>query len=144
METTATTRTASDRLIAALTYLRGLELEPDAAAVRSHAIDVADIECIRDRGKFHSLVDATVAPVWTAFASNVAGHVARALERIAKARGDLRVADLAAVRLGGEPGTGAWSRDLASGITSTIVLSAIGGPTVSFVASIANAFTEPV
>jgi GTP pyrophosphokinase len=43
METTATTRTASDRLIAAFTYLRGLELEPDAAAVRSHAIDVADI-----------------------------------------------------------------------------------------------------
>jgi ribosome biogenesis GTPase A len=113
-----------------------------AGAVRAlgSAIDVADIERIRDRGKFHSLVDATVAPVWTAFASNVAGHVARALERIAKARADLRVADLAALRLGGEPGTGAWSRDLASGITSTIVLSAIGGPTVSFVASIASAF----
>jgi len=86
------------------------------------AIDVADIERIRDRGKFHSLVDATVAPIWSAFATDVAGHVARALERIAKSRPDLRVADLAALRLGGEPGTGAWSRDLASGVASTIVL----------------------
>jgi hypothetical protein len=65
--------------------------------------------------------------------------VARALDRIAK-RGDLRVADFAASRLGGEPGTGAWSRDLASGIASTIVLGAIGGPTVSFVAAVAGAF----
>ncbi|GAC1613714.1 MAG: hypothetical protein NVS4B5_01290 [Vulcanimicrobiaceae bacterium] len=104
------------------------------------AIDVADIERIRDRGKFHSLVDGTVAPVWRAFALDVASHVARALERIAKSRTDLRVADLAALRLGGLPGTGAWSRDLASGIASTIVLGAIGGPTVTFVHAVGRAF----
>ncbi len=118
----------------------------DALAARAMralgaAIDVADIERIRDRGKFHSLVDATVAPVWSAFASDVAGHVARALAGIAKSRGDVRVADLAALRLGGVPGTGAWSRDLASGIASTIVLGAIGGPTVTFVHAVSRGFT---
>jgi hypothetical protein len=118
---------------------RGGALSEKAVRALSAAIDVADIERIRDRGKFHSLVDATVAPIWTEYANDVAGHVARALDRIAK-RGDLRVADFAAVRLGGEPGTGAWSRDLASGIASTIVLGAIGGPTVSFVAAVAAAF----
>lgn len=104
-------------------------------------IDVADIERIRDRGKFHSLVDTTVAPIWNAFASDVAGHVSRALERIARVRGGVRVADFAALRLGGVPGTGAWSRDLASGIASTIVLGAIGGPTVGFVHGVARRFS---
>jgi GTP-binding protein EngB required for normal cell division len=118
---------------------RGGALAEKAVRALSATIDVADIERIRDRGKFHSLVDATVAPIWTEYANDVAGHVARALDRIAK-RGDLRVADFAALRLGGEPGTGAWSRDLASGIASTIVLGAIGGPTVSFVAAVAGAF----
>jgi len=123
---------------------QGTTLAERATRTLAAAIDVADIERVRDRGKFHSLVDAAVAPVWTAFAADVAGHVARALERIARSRPDLRVTDLAAQRLGGEPGTGAWSRDLASGITSTIVLGAIGGPTVAFVAGVARAFaTRP-
>ena len=43
METTATTRTASDRLSAAFATVRALDLPPDAAAVRSGALDVADI-----------------------------------------------------------------------------------------------------
>jgi predicted GTPase len=119
---------------------QGAALAGRASRALAAAIDVADIERIRDRGKFHGLVDTAAAPVWTAFAADVAGNVARALERIAVARPDLRVADLAALRLGGEPGTGAWTRDLASGITSTIVLGAIGGPTVSFVHGVAGAF----
>ncbi len=119
---------------------QGGALAERATRALGGAIDVADIERIRDRGKFHSLVDATVAPVWSAFAADVAGHVSRALERIARVRGGLRVADFAALRLGGVPGTGAWSRDLASGITSTIVLGAIGGPTVGFVHGVARRF----
>jgi GTP-binding protein EngB required for normal cell division len=119
---------------------RGAALAENATRALASAIDVADIERIRDRGRFHTLVDATVAPVWTAFALDVAGHVARALERIAKDRPDLRIADLTALRLGGEPGTGAWSRDLPSGITSTIVLGAIGGPTVGFVHGVSRQF----
>ena len=121
---------------------QGSDLAAKATRALGAAIDVADIERIRDRGKFHSLVDATVAPVWRAFALDVAGHVARALERIEKSRTDVRVADLAALRLGGIPGTGAWSRDLQSGIASTIVLGAIGGPTVTFVHAIARAFSQ--
>ncbi len=119
---------------------QGAALAERATRAIGAALDVADIERVRDRGKLHSLVDATVAPVWTEFARDVAGHVARALERIARARPDVRVADIAALRLGGEPGTGAWSRDLASGITSTIVLGAIGGPTVAFVHAVASRF----
>ncbi|MDQ2858176.1 MAG: dynamin family protein [Candidatus Eremiobacteraeota bacterium] len=126
---------------AAWIVAQGTTLAETATRALGAAIDVADIERLRDRGKFHMLVDRAVAPVWTAFASDVAGHVARALERIAKSRSGLRVADLAALRLGGIPGTGAWSRDLASGIGSTIVLSAIGGPSVSFVQGVAERFT---
>ncbi len=121
---------------------QGGALAERATRALGAAIDVADIERIRDRGKFHSLVDATVAPIWGAFASDVAGHVSRALERIAKLRGGVRVADFAALRLGGVPGTGAWSRDLASGIASTIVLGAIGGPTVGFVHGVARRFAS--
>jgi GTP pyrophosphokinase len=43
METKATTRTASDRLSAALAAVRALDLPPDADAVRSRALDVAGI-----------------------------------------------------------------------------------------------------
>jgi len=119
---------------------RGAALAERATRALAAAIDVADIERVRDRGKFHGLVDATVAPIWTAYANDVAGDVSRALLGIVKLRADLRVADYAALRLGGEPGTGAWSRDLARGIASTIVLGAIGGPTVSFVHAIGRAF----
>jgi GTP-binding protein EngB required for normal cell division len=119
---------------------QGAALAERATRALGAALDVADIERVRDRGKLHSLVDATVAPIWTAFARDVAAGVARALERIARARPDMRPADVAALRLGGEPGTGAWSRDLAGGITSTIVLGAIGGPTVAFVHAVASRF----
>jgi len=119
---------------------RGATLAARATRALAAAIDVADIERIRDRGRFHALVDATVVPVWTAFANEVAGEVSAALAAIAASRPELRVADVAALRLGGEPGTGAWSRDLASGIASTIVLGAIGGPTVDFVHGVARRF----
>ncbi len=121
---------------------QGETLADRALRALGSAIDVADIERIRDRGRFHSLVDATTAPIWTAFANDVGGHVARALERIERAGHDVRVADLAAARLGGEPGVGSWSRDLARGIASTIVLRAIGGPSASFVHAVAGGFAS--
>jgi predicted GTPase len=119
---------------------QGVALAERAVRALGAALDVADIERIRDRGKLHALADATAAPIWTDFARDVAGHVARALERIGRSRPELRIADVAALRLGGEPGTGAWSRDLASGITSTIVLGAIGGPTVALAHAISSRF----
>ncbi len=118
----------------------GTALREGAVRALATMIDVADIERIRDRGKFHALVDAALGPVWSAFAAEVAGDAGRELERIGRRHGELRVADLAALRLGGEPGTGAWSRDLARGIASTIVLGTIGGPAVSFVAAVARGF----
>jgi predicted GTPase len=119
---------------------QGERLVDDTIRALGAAIDVADIERVRDRGRFHSLADATVAPIFERFARDVAGHVARALERIARDRPALRVSDIVAERLGGEAGSGAWSRDLSAGVTATIVLGAIGGPTVSFVHAVGQAF----
>lgn len=104
------------------------------------ALDVADIERIRDRNKLHALVDAALSANLTAFADEVAGDTARALERAAREHPGLGVGDLVAAQLGGEPGVGAWSRDLAAGLRSTIVLGAIGGPAVTFVHAVGRAF----
>lgn len=120
----------------------GTTVRERAARALATTIDVADIDRIRDRGKLHALVDATLAPVWNAFAAEVAGDVGRELDQIGRRHAELRLTDLAALRLGGEPGTGAWSRDLARGIASTIVLGAIGGPAVSFVAAVAHGFAN--
>jgi len=43
METTATTRTASDRVLAAFAFLRGMDLPPDAQPIRAGALEVAEI-----------------------------------------------------------------------------------------------------
>ncbi len=103
-------------------------------------LDVTDIERIRDRHKLHSLVDAALSASLGAFAEDVASDTARALERAARSRPGLAVGDLVAPYLGGEPGVGAWSRDLAAGLRSTIVLGALGGPAVTFVHAIGGAF----
>jgi GTP pyrophosphokinase len=65
METTATTRTASDRLIAAFAYVRGLDLTPAAEAARSIAVEVAEIVRTLDADEdvvlaalLHPLLDA--------------------------------------------------------------------------------------
>ncbi len=119
---------------------RGESLRAEIERALGAALDVADIERIRDRHKLHGLVDATMSANLTAFADEVAGDTARALERAAREHRGLNVSDLVAPRLGGEPGVGAWSRDLAAGIRSTIVLGALGGPAVTFVHAIGRAF----
>jgi predicted GTPase len=121
---------------------QGGMLSAELVRALASAIDVADIERIRDRGKFHMLADATVAAGVKRFANEVAGHVARALGLLEREHPSLRVADAVAVRLGGEPGSGAWSRDMASGIAATIALEALGRPTVSFVHDVATAFAK--
>jgi tRNA U34 5-carboxymethylaminomethyl modifying GTPase MnmE/TrmE len=120
---------------------RGETLGADLQRALASALDVADIERLRDRARLHSLVDATAAQVLSRFARESAADTARELERVAREHPALGVADVAAVRLGGEPGVGAWSRDLASGLTSTIVLGALGGPAVSFVQRVSAAFS---
>ncbi|HEY0797876.1 MAG TPA: dynamin family protein [Candidatus Baltobacteraceae bacterium] len=119
---------------------RGVELSTALTRALGNTLDIADIERIRDRGKMHALVDATAATVFGAFASEVATGTALELEALGRERTNLRVAEIAARRMGGEPGSGAWSRDLTSGLRSTIVLGAIGGPTVAFVHAVGSAF----
>jgi predicted GTPase len=104
------------------------------------AFDIADIERIRDRGKLHMLADGIFARIFGAFADEAASDIAAELRRIGHERPMLHILERTALCLGGEPGTGAWSRDLASGIRSTILLDAIGGPTVNFVHVVASAF----
>jgi tRNA U34 5-carboxymethylaminomethyl modifying GTPase MnmE/TrmE len=118
----------------------GERLSADVVRALAGAIDVADIERIRDRGRFHGLVDATVGRIVTQFARDLAAHVSRSLERIERESPGLRTLEAAAAKFGGEPGVGAWSRDLASGLASTIVLGAIGQPALSFVQAVASAF----
>jgi predicted GTPase len=119
---------------------RGRALAGELVRSLGSAIDVADIERIRDRGRFHILVDTAIGASLKHFADEVAGHVARALGLLEREHPGLRVADAVALRLGGEPGSGTWSRDLASGIASTIVLEVLGKPAVSFVHEVATAF----
>jgi predicted GTPase len=119
---------------------QGAAVAAELVRALGSALDVADIERLRDRARLHGLVDANAALVLTRFARESAADTARELERIARDHPALRVADVAALRLGGEPGTGAWSRDLASGLTSTLVLDGLGGPAVSFVQRVAAAF----
>jgi predicted GTPase len=130
-------RERRERIVAA-----GEALASDTVRAVAAAVDVADIARVRDRNRLHVLVDGAVSPLLGEFGSEAAAQIARALERTARDRRTLRVVDIAAVELGGEPETGAWSRDLAAGIRSAIVLGGIGGPTVSFVHAIGREFSS--
>jgi predicted GTPase len=119
---------------------RGTMLNDELVQALSSAFDVKEIAHIRDRAKLHMLVDAAATRVFSAFASETANEIAADVEEIARNHPTLRASERIALGLGGEPGTGAWSRDLPSGIRSTILLDAIGGPTVAFVHAVASAF----
>ncbi len=142
---------------------RGLDVRRQLERTIARAFDTADVAKLRDRGKLHIIVDDTLAAVVGRFASDAANEVAKTLDtaadaaihRVIEAPGDLAelravvaavraeripLVDLAARRFDADPGTGTWSADLATGLRSTIVLGAIGGPAVTFVDSIARRF----
>ena len=100
-------------------------------------LDVADVARIRDRHRLHALVDATAHPVYERFAATVADDVAREFARSTGAHPAIRPIESIAARFGGEAGSGAWARDLAVGLRSTIVFEGIGGPTGTLVHAIA-------
>ena len=129
----------------------------------ARAFDTADIARLRDRAKLHILIDETLATAMGRFAADVADRAAnalraetkRAIEPIAAherthARLTPVLAAIAAERLpitedaarafGADPGSGAWSVDLETGLRGTIVLGALGGPSVSLVSAIAARF----
>ncbi len=112
----------------------------------ARAFDVADVARLRDRPRLHGIVDATVAAAMERFAGDVAALVTQTLSDTALAvcaklaTDPLPLAADAARAFDADPASGTWSIDLATGIRSTIVISALGGPAVSFVAAIAGRF----
>jgi hypothetical protein len=129
-------------------------------------LDTADVARLRDRAKLHILVDDVLASAIGRFAADAAELVAKRLrEGVRAASGAIvdaaRGADpagalgplldaLAAERLpvtedaarafGADPASGAWSTDLETGLRSSIVLGALGGPAVGLVDAIARRF----
>ena len=126
------------------------------------AFDTTDIARLRDRAKLHIVVDDTLASVVGRFAGDVADLTAKrlrtgardALSPVVEPRGGARLAPIlaavAAERLpitedaarafDADPSSGAWSVDLETGLRGTIVLGALGGPSVSLVTAIAKRF----
>jgi predicted GTPase len=145
---------------------RGDETRAVLARTLARSFDTADIARLRDRAKLHIIVDDTVATAIGRFAADVADTIAQRLRAQAKtAVGDVVAAgrhavppaelaaildSIAAERLpltedvadafGADPGSGAWSTDLETGLRSTIVLGALGGPAVGLVNAIAGRF----
>ncbi len=145
----------------------GTALRAELIATLARAFDISDIARLRDRQKLHVIVDDTVAHVLGRFARDIAEGRAATAERDARTARDrvmgsaraaapgeaefdalldaieaepIPLADLAARRFDAEPGTGSWSMGVASGLRSSIVLGAVGGPAVTLVARIAANF----
>jgi len=145
---------------------KGVDMRGNLQRTLARAFDTADIARLRDRAKLHIIIDETLASAIGRFAGDVADSVAHrfrahaktAVEtvveigRTADADGFLRSAldAIAAERLpltedaagafGADAGSGAWSTDLETGLRSTIVLGALGGPAVGLVSAIAERF----
>ncbi|HVA38780.1 MAG TPA: dynamin family protein [Candidatus Dormibacteraeota bacterium] len=124
----------------------GREMAGDLERALSIALDAAAINRLRDRAKLHQLVDAAVARVGGQFAHAVGAESTRKLEELARAGAgtepDAVVADLLARRFGAEPGTGAWAHEASRAVAGSIVLRAIGGPSVAFVHAVSTRFAS--
>jgi len=152
--------------LAADTRAHGARTRTALARTLMRTFDVADVGRLRDRAKLHILVDDVLATAIGRFAADTAELVAKRLREDAKAAtgavvAAARAADadgilapllgaIAAERLpvtedaarafGGDAASGAWSADLETGLRSTIVLGALGGPAVGLVDAIATRF----
>jgi hypothetical protein len=152
--------------LAAATNGRGTETRTTLARTLLRTFDTADVARLRDRAKLHILVDDVLATAVGRFAADAAEVVAKRLRDEAKAASAsvvdaARDADadgvmaplldaLAAERLpvtedaarafGADASSGAWSTDLETGLRSSIVLGALGGPAVGLVDAIARRF----
>ena len=143
---------------------RGTAMREALHRTLSRAFDTADIARIRDRAKLHILVDETLASAMGRFAGDVADSTAKRLRADAKDAVAPIVAEAAATRLtpilgavaaerlpitedaarafDADASSGTWSVDLETGLRGTIVLNALGGPSVSLVSAIAARFTS--
>ena len=157
---------ASGATLAATTRARGAEMRAALARTIARSFDVADVARLRDRQKLHILVDDVLATAIGRFAADAAELVAKRLREEAKSAsaavvGAAREADrggvlaplldaLAAERFpvtedaarafGADASSGAWSTDIETGLRSSIVLGALGGPAVALVDAVAQRF----
>ena len=160
--------TLADTGTAIADALRGQGQQMRSALVRTllRAFDTADVARLRDRAKLHILVDDVLASAIGRFAADAAELVAKRLReqtraassavvvaaRDADSRGVLAplldaiaaerlpVTEDAARAFDADPSSGAWSTDLETGLRSSIVLGALGGPAVGLVDAIARRF----
>src|SRR5665213_2872303 len=152
--------------LAQTTRARGEAARTALARTLARAFDTADVARLRDRAKLHILVDDVLASAIGRLAMDTAELVAKRLRDETQAASSsvvaaTRSADrdgglsplldaIAAERLpltedvarafGGDASSGAWSTDLETGVRSSIVLGALGGPAVGLVDAIARRF----
>jgi GTPase SAR1 family protein len=145
---------------------RGEAMRAALARTLARAFDTADVARLRDRAKLHILVDDVLATAVGRFAGDAAELVAKRLRDEAKgasasvvaaardadrehvlaplldavAAERLPVTEDAARAFGADASSGAWSTDLETGLRSSIVLGALGGPAVGLVDAIARRF----
>jgi GTPase SAR1 family protein len=144
---------------------RGVTMREALHRTLARAFDTADVARLRDRAKLHILVDETLAGAMGRFAGDVAESVAKRLRADARdavapiaaaGGGEARLAPIlaavvaerlpvtedAARAFDADAASGAWSVDLETGMRGTIVLGALGGPSVSLVSAIAGRFAS--
>lgn len=152
--------------LAATTRARGEATRTALARTLTRSLDTTDVARLRDRAKLHILVDDVLATAIGRFAADAAELVARRLRDEAQgasasvvaaareadregilaplldavAAERLPVTEDAALAFGGDASSGAWSTDLETGLRSSIVLGALGGPAVGLVDAIARRF----
>jgi len=154
--------------LAATTRARGADARSALARALRRSFDITDIARLRDRAKLHILVDDVLATAMGRFAADAAELVAKSLRDDVRAASSsiviaarerdgegiltelldgvaadrLPVTEAAARAFGANAASGAWSTDLETGLRSSIVLGALGGPAVGFVDAIAQRFAE--
>ncbi|HTD33175.1 MAG TPA: dynamin family protein, partial [Candidatus Elarobacter sp.] len=152
--------------LAATTRARGAEMRAALERTIARSFDTADVARLRDRQKLHILVDDVLAAAIGRFAADAAELLAKRLRDEAKNAsssvvGAAREADGGAVlaplldaiaaerfpvtedaarAFGADASSGAWSTDIETGLRSSIVLGALGGPAVTLVDAIAQRF----
>ncbi len=152
--------------LAGETRARGEEARATLARTLTRTLDTADVARLRDRAKLHILVDDVLAAAVGRFATGAAETITKRLREEAKdasasvvdaaraadpgtilaplleavAAERLPVTEDAARAFGADASSGAWSTDLETGLRSSIVLGALGGPAVVLVDAIARRF----
>ncbi len=149
-----------------LTHTRGEEMRTALARTLARTFDTTDVARLRDRAKLHILVDDVLATAIGRFAADAADLVAKRVRDEAKnasasvvaaaraadpdgglaplldavAAERLPITEDAARAFGADASSGAWSSDLETGLRSSVVLGALGGPAVGLVDAIARRF----